>query len=110
MKKVLLIALMASSAAHAEFKDGNQLYSQMQKEFGSMDWFNAIGYVTGVADTLTGISVCAPAGARITAQQTYDVVKSYLEDFPQVRHHSADRIVGRALDRIWPCPKKGQAL
>ena len=109
MKKVLLIALLACASAHAEFKDGNYLYSQMQKEYASSDWFNALGYVTGVADTLTGITVCGPASG-VAASQVYDIVKQYLQENPAVRHLSGDRLVGRALERVFPCPKKGQSL
>ena len=111
MKRLICIALLACGAAHAEFKDGNQLYNQMQKEFGSVDWFNAIGYVTGVADTLSGVTVCGPSGGTgVPASQVYDIVKQYLQEYPAVRHLSGDRLVGRALERVFPCPKKGQAL
>ena len=112
MKKLLILgACCLSLHAQAEFKDGNQLHNQMQKEFGSVDWFNAIGYVTGVADTLTGITVCGPTtGAGVPAQQVYDIVKQYLQENPVVRHLSGDRLVGRALERVFPCPKKGTGV
>ena len=112
MKKLLILgACCLSLHAHAEYKDGNQLHSQMQEKYASMDWFNAIGYVTGVADTLTGITVCGPSGGSgIPAQQVYDIVKQYLQDHPGTRHLSGDVLVGRALSRVFPCSKKGQAL
>ena len=112
MRKKLLIALViaCSAGAHAQFKDGNQLHKQMKTEFGSVDWFNAIGYVTGVADTLTGVVVCSPGGSGVPASQIYDITKQYLEENPSIRHYSADRLIGRALGRVFPCPKKGQAL
>ena len=112
MKKILTLTLLGCCLvpAHAEYKDGNQLHSQMQEKYASMDWFNAIGYVTGVADTLTGITVCGPnGGSGIPAQQVYDIVKQYLQDHPGTRHLSADRLVGRALERVFPC-RKGNAL
>lgn len=110
MKAIIAAMALVSCAAHAEFKDGNKLYSQMQEGFASNGWFNAIGYITGVADTLTGVTICAPEGAKITAAQIYDVVKNFLEDNPQFRHFPADRIVARSLSRLWPCEKKGQNL
>ena len=112
MKKRLIVLLSAlvCAGAQAEFKDGNQLYSQMQKEFASVEWFNAIGYITGVADTLSGITVCGPAGTAVPASQVYDIVKQYLKDNPSLRHLSGDRLVNRALERVFPCQKKGQAL
>ena len=111
MKKLLILAACCLSLhAHAQYKDGNQLHSQMQEKYASMDWFNAIGYVTGVADTLTGITICGPSGGSgIPAQQVYDIVKQYLQDHPGTRHLSADRLVGRALERVFPC-RKGNAL
>ena len=106
MKKVFVAAAaILCLGAHAEFKDGNKLYAQMTEGYASNGWFNSIGYITGVVDSLYGIAVCPPTTA--TAAQIFDVVKKYMEDYPQFRHHTADRIVGRAVERVWPCPKKG---
>lgn len=107
MKKILLIALLACTSAHAEFKDGNKLYSQMQTEYASTDWFNAIGYVTGVADALGNITYCAPPA--VTAGQLVDMVKAYLAANPQFRHMPADVLVSRTLGNVWPC-KKGSGV
>ena len=76
MKKVMIAAtLLLALTAHAEFKDGNKLLSQMQKEYAGNDWFNAIGYVTGVVDAHNGNLFCAPATS--TAAQLFDMTKQY---------------------------------
>lgn len=107
MKSIAIASILAiSMSAHAEFKDGNKLLSEMNGDFGLK--MNSIGYVTGVADSLMGITFCGPA--TITAGQVYDMTKQYLEQFPADRHNSADRIINHVLKAAWPCAKKGQAL
>lgn len=100
MKKVIFAAAaVLCFSAQAEFKDGNRLYSEMTGS--QMNQMAAIGYVTGVADALMDISYCAPN--NITAGQIFDMTKQYLEEQPQLRHVSADRIINRVLSRTWPC-------
>ena len=106
MRKMLLIAVLASASAHAEFKDGNKLLSDMTGV--TINQMNAIGYVMGVADTLAGITHCSPS--TVTAGQMHDMVKQYLETSPSMRHFSADSLINRVLSNAWPCAKKGQAL
>ena len=98
--------LGVSLASYAEFKDGNKLLEDINGSHGTQ--MNAIGYITGVADALTGITFCAPY--NITSGQIYDMTKQYLERFPANRHNSADRIIDHVLKTAWPCPKKGQNL
>lgn len=110
MKKVIAASLLAlcATAQSAVFWDGNRLYGKMSGDYG--DRMQALGYVMGVADAADTLQVCAPMNS--TAGQTLDVVKQYLEQFPAIRHLSADIIVARALERVWPCEtkKKGNAL
>ena len=106
MKKLLLIVAFVCTGAHAEFKDGNKLLSEMTGS--QMNQMNAIGYVAGVADALMGITFCGPS--TITVGQVHDMIKQYLEQFPADRHNSADRIINHVLKSAWPCAKKGQAL
>lgn len=109
MKKLLLaLTIMAGTAHAAVFWDGNRLYSKMRGD--PMDQMLALGYVMGVSDAADTISACTPS--NVTAGQTMDVVKQYLEQYPAVRHLSADIIVARSLERLWPCEtkKKGNAL
>ena len=108
IKNLILIVLLACGSAHAEFKDGNKLYDQMTNGNNS-DWFNAIGYITGVADTGRGTLNCPPA--NVTAGQVFDMVKQQMESIPGARHLSADSIVNYVLSKNWPCQaKKGNAL
>lgn len=103
--KLTFLAVLLSCSAHASFKDGNKLYAQMQGT--TVEQLNAVGYITGVADVLDGVSVCAPT--NVTAGQLSDMVKKYLESYPQVRNFTADILIQRVLSTAWPC-KKGSAL
>ena len=105
MKQLLLLALVCT-AAHAEFKDGNKLLSDMNGNHSTQ--MNAIGYVTGVADALAGITFCGPA--TVTAGQIYDMIKQYLDLYPANRHNTADRIINHVLKSAWPCAQRGQSL
>lgn len=105
MKRLIAIAVLACTSAHAEFKDGNKLLADMNGS--SMNQMNALGYVTGVADTVMSITSCPPT--TVTAGQIYDMAKQYLENNPAVRHQTADVIIGRMLRIVWPC-SRGQNL
>lgn len=107
MKHLLIITALFCSSAHAEFKTGNELYAQMTSGNNS-DWFNAIGYVTGVADSIRGTLTCPPPS--VTAGQTHDLVKQFLESSPAIRHFTGDMVVTYVLKQTWPCAKKGNAL
>ena len=107
MKRLLiLVACSVSLASHAEFKDGNKLLADMTGNHSTQ--MNAIGYVTGVADALAGVTFCGPA--TVTAGQIYDMTKQYLELYPANRHNTADRIINHVLKSAWPCAQRGQAL
>lgn len=103
MKKLLLTLAFVAGAAHAEFKDGNKLLTEIQGN--TTDYIHAIGYVMGVYDTTQGITHCPPR--NVTAGQVTDMIKSYLEQYPENRHNTADRIVGLVLRRAWPCASQG---
>ena len=104
MKKAIIgLALLTCLSAHAEFKSGNKLYEQMRGTQGEQ--MLALGYITGVIDTLQGATICAPE--TLTAGQAVDMTKKYLEEYPAVRHMSADVIVNRVMSLVWPCAKKG---
>jgi hypothetical protein len=102
MKKYAVLLALCAGMAHAAFKDGNKLYSQMTSGVNS-DWFNAIGYVTGIADAASGETSCPPP--NVTAGQVYDAVKQHLEDRPTLRHYEAAVIVNYVLSKAWPCKK-----
>ena len=106
MRLAAIALLLCSTVAYAEFRDGNKLLSEMNG--GHSDRMYAMGYIAGVADTLSGVTVCGPYS--ITLGQMHDMVKQYLEQYPADRHNSADRIINHVLKSAWPCAKKGQAL
>ena len=101
--ETLILAALLCGSAHAQFKTGNKLLQQMDGEFG--DQMNAIGYVSGVADTLQGAVVCAPA--TVTAGQLMDMTRLYLERTPARRHLAADVLIHDMLKAMWPCAKRG---
>lgn len=107
VKQLFLCAALIAGSAHAEFKDGNKLLSDMNSS-SAINQMNALGYVTGVADALMGVTFCMPS--NVNAGQLYDMVKLYLENNPANRHNTADRIINHVLKNVWPCAQRGQNL
>ncbi len=104
MKRFLILMLMCGSA-HAFFKDGNKLLSELNNNSGTNVMpAIGIGYITGVADALYGITNCPPQ--NVTAGQLTDMVKNYLENTPAVRHLPANQIISHVLKSVWPCADK----
>lgn len=99
MNKLILASVLVSCSVHAEFKDGNKLLAELSGN--TSDYIHGIGYVMGVYDTTQGITHCPPA--NVTAGQVTDMVKRYMEVNPDIRHNTADRIIGVVLRRSWPC-------
>lgn len=108
MKKWIAIACLAwSTIAHAEFFDGNSLLAKMNSA-SLADEMVALGYVMGVADAHREVTYCK-SPETVTSGQMRDIVKIYLERYPQTRHYTADVLVGRALGIVWPCAKREPA-
>jgi hypothetical protein len=107
-KKLLLVTALLCSAAHAQpssiLYSGQELYNKLIN-----DRLSAMGYIAGVADTQSGLTVCVPPG-QVTLGQMADMVKQMLERIPSERHLSADIFVQAALERRWPCAKKGAGV
>lgn len=106
MKRILLSLVLGPCLwlpAHAEFKDGNKLLTQIKGD--SHDYVNAVGYITGVADALRSVVHCPPE--NVTAGQLTDMVKRHLENSPEVRHMTGDTHISYVLKRAWPCPDRG---
>lgn len=107
MKRLAALALLASlsaSPARAEFVSGNRLHQWC----GSVDAYGqCAGFIMGISDALSGGAMlgeyraCAPATA--TVQQVVDVAKRGLESMPQLRHHTAARLVAMILSQAFPC-------
>jgi hypothetical protein len=108
MKKLLLITALMCSAAHAQpssiLYSGQELYNKLIN-----DRLSAMGYIAGVADSLSGITLCIPPG-QVTLGQMADMVKQTLERIPSERHLSADIFVQATLEKRWPCAKRGAGV
>jgi len=109
MKKILLFAAAlcagASNTAHAQRSSilftGQDLYNRLTS---SPIW--AYGYISGVADSQSGVTICIPPNT-VTVGQMSDMVKQTLERAPSERHLQADIFVQATLENRWPCAKKG---
>jgi hypothetical protein len=69
------------------------------------DRLSAMGYIAGVHDSQSGVTICIPAG-RVTLGQMADMVRSSLERVPSERHMAADIYVQVTLSNRWPCSSK----
>jgi hypothetical protein len=105
-RKIILSLLVISCSAHAQFRTGNQLLSDMQESAGYTKGLS-MGYVMGVTDAGNGINHCPPS--NVTAGQINDMVRNTLIDTPEVRHVHAATIIEFVLNKTWPC-KKGKSL
>jgi Rap1a immunity proteins len=110
MRRVMLVAvalssLVAGTAAHAGFRDGNKLFEDCKYTDTNSNTFPAgtcAGYIVGAVDALleTG-AFCVPDG--VEAGQVIDVVKLYLAQHPEKRHLAASDLVVDALKEKFPC-------
>lgn len=107
MKSLVALALACSMSAHAEFKDGNKLYSELNSS-NEIEWGISLGYIMGMADAYQGILFC-PA-ANVTAGQIRDMTKQYLSASPAIRDKAANELLIGLFSTVWPCKKKGTAL
>ena len=107
MRKWIAGLLIAPSVAMAEFWDGNSLLQRMNSD-NAHERVQAMGYVMGVHDVFSKVSVCSPQ--NITVGQLRDLVKDYLERNPAIRHYSADSLAVNIMKQTWPCPSKGRGV
>ena len=105
MRRFLTALLFIPTIAQAEFMTGNTLLADMQGT--AMKQMHALGYVLGAADSAINVTVCPPDG--INAGQVYDIIRTFLESNPAIRHYSADLIVKTRLEAIWPCKQQGRS-
>lgn len=110
MKKLIAIAVLACTGAHAQphssYLSGQELYRRLTGTEGQM--MMAYGYIAGVNDARAGATICIPPG-QVTLGQMADMVKQSLERVPSERHLSADIYVETTLSNRWPC-RRGQNL
>ena len=103
MKHLILTVALCATSAQAEFMDGNKLLADINGS--GMRQMAAIGYIMGVADALTSVTVCMPP--TVTAGQLNDLMRNHLESNPQTRHFTGDSLISHVLTRVWPCQRRG---
>lgn len=103
-----VVALCATGNACADYYwRGSKLLQHLEEETRGVPSFDvavALGYVTGVVDTLDGIVVCSPPTVKL--RQTTQVVYNYLKSHPEMESQPAHRAIAEALGDAWPCAKK----
>lgn len=105
----MLIAIGAAAPARAQYFDGNTLHfrCQQERETAMVRWTDCLGYVSGVADVMSGrnaingVQACIPRGT--SRNQLKDVVVDWLRRHPEHRHHNAGGLVAAALAEAYPC-------
>ena len=99
MRKLLVGMIFGVACASAQAQQssilftGQDLYTRL-----TSNTTIANGYIAGVADAHSGVTICIPPGI-VT-----------LERVPSERHLAADLYVQATLERRWPCAKRGQNL
>ena len=109
LHSLVSVALLVPALASAEFKTGQQIQSGLQDWYSkpSNDIVNAavsFGYVLGVYDALTGVTMFCPPN-NVSQGQVVQVVLKFLNQNPEKLHFSADSLVVKALQQAWPCAK-----
>lgn len=107
----LLVAMLLSTSANAQFVDGNRLLELCDQSpanvsgyvLGVVDWEITLGVSTGVdGDShLRKRFLCVPTGVR--ASQIVDASCAYLRNNPQNRHWNASALVYNAVLAMYPC-------
>lgn len=108
MKRILLFAAMACGGVNAQPSSMLLTAQDLHNRMTSTPIF-AHGYIAGVADAQSGVTVCIPPG-QVTLGQMADMVKQTLENLPSERHIAADIYVQLTLQKRWPCAKKGAGI
>ncbi len=106
MKKLIILSALVCLNAHAGFRTGNSLFSEMSSE-SYQERSLALGYIMGVTDAGGGDNHCPPS--NVTAGQVQDMVRNFIVGQPAIRHMDAAAIIFYVLGKAWPC-KKGQSL
>jgi hypothetical protein len=115
MRRAMLIAVLSSNFVMAgpasawDTLTGNMLFDNCKDwpRGGTGDAMSVfadgtcVGYIWGVASALSGSSFCIPT--EVQPNQLTDVVKGWLDGYPEVRHHTASSLVAAALKEKFPC-------
>lgn len=105
--KAIFFLFISGVASCVQAQPSSILYSgqDLYIKLGN-DRLSAMGYIAGVADSQSGVTICIPPN-MVTLGQMSDMVKQTLERLPSERHLSADIFVQAALEQRFPCKKKG---
>jgi hypothetical protein len=105
-------AFSASAPASAFFLTASDLSAKCTKVGQTnpyVDYIDCLGYVTGIADVLTGdggsingVRACLPQS--VTREGLVDQVTKWLAGNPAVGHLPAAGVVASALADGFPCP------
>lgn len=99
----LYVAIVLTAVVPAEgayFQTGKDLdgYCRSGSSF-------CLGYIAGVVDTLfltaNKQQICIPREVRLG--RVTDVVRQYLDDYPELHEQPAETLVWAALVGTWPC-------
>lgn len=105
VKVLVLAAILAgyTTESTAAGITGNELWSAMQAEKGTLERQFAVGYIAGAVDASWILFIdCTPEG--VTVEQGVDIVKKYIRQHPEERHtFAADMVLG-AMIEAFPCP------
>lgn len=97
------LALIASSAARAEFVTGEMLRGFMNSPAQTAR-DQALGYVVGVHDASRGAAHCAPDSIGVA--ELIEKTKAMLEQVGSMRAMSADLLIAGMLKAEFPCPEE----
>jgi hypothetical protein len=103
-----VVSVSVRAASGISFETGNHLYNLLTSQVEAERTFS-MGFITGIADAgayseVQGRSFCMPIGA--TEGQIRDIVKNWLEKYPEKRHLFAAGLVAQALQEAFPCSPK----
>lgn len=101
-----LSIFLSTAGAAGIFYSGNDLKEKLEASAAHSQGVG-LGFIVGVADSVSGTWYCAPSGAGgIQAGQLQEVVRKYFLDNPDKLNLNAESLVTIALARAWPCAKK----
>lgn len=105
MRNLLIITALLCTSAQAQQSSIMYTGQDLLNRLASNPAL-ANGYIAGVHDSQTGVTICIPPGT-VTLGQMSDMVKQALERVPSERHMPADLYVQATLSNRWPCAKRG---
>lgn len=108
MKNIIAAAAatMAMAANAQHFIDGNSLLGYIQSS-EAVQRTMAMGFVSGVVDTMQNDLVCVPP--TVSIGQVTDLAKAHIIASPAERHQAAAFLVLRSVRNVWPCKAKTPA-